>query len=146
MASLFLGKMPYCLVPFADFTTCIMRLAGLGALEIKPSYLKEWIESNTLESELENLTETFLLHNNVYMRFRRTSEIYGDDAVHGLTILGRKDAVIETARQIGLPHPFDKNLYPYTSLFQLIDERAPCETKESVDSNSKTSASVIYHQ
>ena len=114
-----LGRQPYRPVPFPILLNAIGLLAKLGAMEIKPTYLKERFDLDPLQDSLDNMNETYLLCNNIYMRFRKDHTSAGKDkAVHGFIMLGQEQTIINLANHLGLPHPFDDNLYPYKELFK----------------------------
>lgn len=105
--SLVIGHSPYRPVPYADFVSALLKLQELGAVEVKPSFLRERFESHWLQDNLDDLTATHLICNNTYLRFRKGSEEYGDKTAHGLIVLGSIDSVIQLTKRISLPHPFD---------------------------------------
>jgi len=124
-ATFVMGMRQYRPLPFRDFSKTIYRLSQLGALEIKPSGLREFIETDPFQNQLDNLGRTYLLHNNVYMRFRRDgySAPSEKEAVHTLMLIGAEQALTDIAEVIGLPHPFDNKKFPHKKLFR--DPRDP---------------------
>ena len=103
-------------IPGDVFDDSLKELMKMGAIEIRPSDLRESIDRDSLKDSIQNKTLKYLLTNGVLIRLRNDAE--GQDLANTLIMLGLKDDLVDLATKIGLPHPFDKREYPYRNIFE----------------------------
>lgn len=97
------------------FMSALRNMANKGAIQIKPSELKEAIDYDP--SDFSEGDITFLLFKDVLFRIRKDNAGKDNPNIHTMMMIGLEKQVIDVAQELVLPHPFDSSLYPYKKDF-----------------------------
>jgi hypothetical protein len=115
-------RAPYRPIPFDLMGEVLLKLSNLDTLEIAPAELKEPLDYDPILDSVSKYA--YLLCDSVLMRFRdddTESSRVPEDILHTFMLVGDQERIVNLTERLGLPHPYDKSLYPFKSIFRGYD-------------------------